>query len=159
MQSRSIAETPGSPARAPGLLTPALFAGVLLMCAAGCSEEPYERAVEAPEAAHDPTQAQGNVPLEDTAETRPEQGEPLQVGEDEVIDPPPDRTAGSPNPEGNPDDAAHAPLVHPSRAPGVDPAGEPMEAAVPDDPTRSMDPTEAPAVDPVDESLVDDDRQ
>jgi PBP1b-binding outer membrane lipoprotein LpoB len=122
---------------------------VMLLGLSACSDDPYERSVEAPEDEHDPTEVEEIQPPAETAAPRPQQREPLQVTEDEVIDPP-----APPNPSGDPEDATKAPLDPPSQSQQIDPTGEPVDSALPDEPTQSMDPTDSYAIDPVDEPLV-----
>jgi len=142
-----------SPAAGRGVLKLASAASlVALLGISACSDDPYERSVEAPEDEHDPTEVEAIQPPGQTSPPRPEQREPLQVTEDEVIDPP-----APPNPGGEPEDADKAPLDPPTQAQQIDPTGEPIEDALPGDPTRSMDATESYAIDPVGEPLVDGD--
>jgi hypothetical protein len=128
---------------------PILLGTLLVLTLAACGDDRYEQRVDASGDAPDPTDAQTiSPPPTATSKPRSEQREPLQVVEDEVIDP-----VGGGRSSGReaPERAGRTPLEHPSRAPQVDPAGEPMDPAVPDEPTRSMDPTRSPAIDPVGE--------
>lgn len=155
MRESTTQQTSAHPAVRPGVwLTPAALLAAALSVAA-CSDDPYDTSVEAPEDEHDPTEVEAIQPPGQTTPPRPQQREPLQVTEDEVIDPP----AGHRAADGDPEDAVKAPLDPPSQPRHIDPAGEPVPGAKPDDPTQTMDPTESPAIDPVDEPLVDGDEE
>lgn len=155
MKQRAVQVKGAHPAQRPGVLELAAAASlVALLGMSGCSDDPYERSVEAPEDEHDPTEVEEIQPPGRTAAPRPQQREPLQVTEDEVIDPPADRTPAPPNPSGEPEDAMKAPLDPPGQPQRIDPVGEPVEGVLPDEPTQSMDPTDSYAIDPVDEPLV-----
>ena len=128
---------------------PALLLAASVWLFSGCSDDPYERAVESPEAEHDPTSGPVDPPPAETAQPANEEREPMDVDDAAAIDPAGTPMTGSAEPP--PEDARRAPLDHPSRAETVDVIGEPVDAATPDEPTRSLDPTESPAVDPVGE--------
>ena len=153
MTRRRVPSIAADPGPGPGLLKLATAASlVTLLGISACSDDPYEHSVAAPEDEHDPTEVEDIQPPAETAAPRPQQREPLQVTEDEVIDPPAPRNANS-----EPEDATKAPLDPPGQSQRIDPTGEPVEDLLPDEPTRSMDPTESYAIDPVDEPLVDGD--